>query len=102
MAESEDPREDLGTGDAGAADAHACGNGHDSLHACVPGGFRRVPPAPVVFALGLATGVDLALRFLAIRRAMKLGAKVWAVPLALISSAGILPTVFLKTHPQQK
>lgn len=63
------------------------------------GRFHRIPAPPAVFALGVATGIDLTLKFLAIRRAIKLGDEGWVLPLALINSVGILPAVFLKTHP---
>ena len=105
---------DGGTPNGDEADqAGGCGCGHchggeaDAVSGCRHGcgmdeRFHRLPPAPVAFALGLLTGADLALKFLAVRRAIKRGDRAWVLPLALINTAGVLPAVFLKTHPLRR
>ena len=56
----------------------------------------------VAVLLGIAAALDLVLKVLAVRRAVKLGDKGWVLPLALVSSVGVLPAAFLATHPDER
>ena len=60
--------------------------------------FRELPLGSQVGIVAVAS-VDLTLRIVAISRALKRGDKGWVLPLALVSSAGILPCIYLAKHP---
>ncbi len=42
--------------------------------------------------------IDMGLRVWAVTRALKRDDKAWVLPLTLINSLGILPTVYLASH----
>ena len=57
-------------------------------------------PSGVRVAIGIAATADLALKVVALRRALKRGDKGWVVPLAVLNSLGVLPAIYLSTHPR--
>lgn len=88
-------------GCGGHGDAHVCPVcgmvvGKDADCACV---LHRKPPAQVLVGLGFLAWIDLALKTLAIRRAVRRDDKKWIVPLAVVNSVGLLPMYYLLTHP---
>lgn len=96
--------------------AQKCGcGGHDDIHVCPVCGMtvtdeepcgcsvleetpaRRYPrPSPRTLAVfAVVAGVDLTLKTIAIRRALKKGDRQWVLPLALSNTLGVLPSIYL-------
>lgn len=78
----------------GCGRSQGCGEHHRTFH--------RNPPAAVLVGLGLLGAVDLALKTIAIRRAVKLDDKEWVLPLAVVNTVGLLPAYYLRTHPKKQ
>ncbi len=82
----------------------ACGrHGHGYHHGTMAHRhFAIIDNPKLMLAAGAAQATDLVLRVIAIRRAIKKGQKGWILPLAVVNSMGILPTLYLATKGRGK
>ncbi|OGM09815.1 hypothetical protein A2W13_01375 [Candidatus Woesebacteria bacterium RBG_16_36_11] len=62
--------------------------------------LSRIPM--ITFWIILFIFLDLFLRGMALWRAAKRSQKWWFVALLIINSVGILPTIYLLTHPEKR
>ncbi len=80
----------------------ACVCHHRAPFICLPftHSLSRSIPSGLRTAIGVVAFADLALKVVALRRALKREDKGWVLPLAVLNTLGILPTIYLSTHPR--